>query len=38
MRLAVDAARVSVRYNTGVNYYTVRPKVSVEAVNRRVVY
>lgn len=35
---AVDAARVSVRYNSNVNYYTVRPKVTVDQVKSKVVY
>ena len=35
---AVDAARVSVRYNSNVNYYTVRPKVTVDQIRNRVVY
>ena len=35
---AVDAARVSVRYNSNVNYYTVRPKVTVDQIKNKVVY
>ena len=35
---AVDAARVSVRYNSNVNYYTVRPKICVDQVKNRVVW
>ena len=35
---AVDAARVSVRYNSNVNYYTVRPKVTVDQIKNKVVF
>ena len=35
---AVDAARVSVRCNSNVNYYTVRPKVSLDQIKNKVVY
>jgi len=35
---AADEARVFTRYNTGVNYYTVKPKVDADAVQKKVVY
>jgi len=34
----MDEERIRTRYNTGVNYYTVRPKVNVDNVKRKVVY
>ena len=37
-KAAADAARIHTRCNTGVNYYTVRPKVHAKAVKRKAVY
>lgn len=36
--VATDEERVKIRYNTGVNYYTVRPKVKADQVGKRVAY
>ena len=35
---AADAARIHTRCNTGVNYYTVRPKVRADQVKNKVVF
>lgn len=35
---AVDAARTCFRYNTGIDYFTVRPKVSIDDVRKRIVF
>ena len=35
---AADAARIHTRCNTGVNYYTVRPKVRADQIKSKVVY